>query len=129
VFDVSTAVSAEWTFRSAHVSDDAPTGLDVNFVRYFPSLDASGSTRGNGVQLVPLQLQDQQGGALVPARLAVDVSYDEGKTWRPAPVLLKSVAVLANPKGAQSVSLRASATDREGNTVKQTVIRAYKLRK
>jgi hypothetical protein len=34
-----------------------------------------------------------------------------------------------HPAGAESVSLRATATDREGNSVTQTVIRAYKLRK
>jgi hypothetical protein len=42
---------------------------------------------------------------------------------------LNLVAALRHPAGAESVSLRASATDRDGNTVKETLIRAYKLRK
>ena len=40
----------------------------------------------------------------------------------------KLVATLRHPTDATSVSLRASATDTDGNTVKQTVIRAYTLR-
>ena len=36
-------------------------------------------------------------------------------------------AKLNHPAGATSVSLRASATDRDGNTVKQTIIRAYNV--
>jgi hypothetical protein len=35
---------------------------------------------------------------------------------------------LRHPAGATSVSLRASAGDRDGDTVKQTVIRAYTLK-
>jgi subtilisin family serine protease len=128
VFDLSTAVSAEWTFRSSHVGEGRSPALGVNFVRYLPELDANNSVRANRVQLLPLQLQDQRGAALTPARMSVEVSYDEGKTWRSAPVLWKSAAVLHHPKGAKSVSLRATATDRAGNTVKQTVIRAYTLR-
>ncbi|TDV54790.1 hypothetical protein [Actinophytocola oryzae] len=34
----------------------------------------------------------------------------------------------ALPWGVTSVSLRVSATDRDGNTVEQTVIRAYRSR-
>ena len=40
----------------------------------------------------------------------------------------KSSVSVFHPAGATSVSLRAKATDRGGNTVEQTVIRAYKLR-
>ncbi len=56
-------------------------------------------------------------------------SYDEGATWRTADVLLNLVALVRHPKDAESVSLRASATDRDGNAVEHTIIRAYKLRK
>ena len=38
------------------------------------------------------------------------------------------VALLHHPDGPGYVSLRATATDSEGNTVTQTVVCAYRLR-
>ncbi|GAA0905954.1 hypothetical protein [Virgisporangium aurantiacum] len=64
-------------------------------------------------------------------RVTVQVSYDDGATWRPAPVLGtgdQRTAVLVHPKGAKHVSLRGSVTDSRGNTAEITVIRAYALR-
>jgi hypothetical protein len=58
--------------------------------------------------------------------LSVQVSYDDGKTWKAAPVIA-GVVVLNHPKGPGFVSLRARATDVQGNTLEQTVIRAYKI--
>ncbi len=43
--------------------------------------------------------------------------------------ILNAVAVLYHPANADSVSLRATATDRDGGKVTETVLRAYKLRK
>jgi hypothetical protein len=77
---------------------------------------------------VPLQVLDETGASIRPKQLSVEVSYDEGKSWQRVPVNAKLVATLHHPAGATSVSLRASATDADGNTVKQTVIRAYTLR-
>jgi hypothetical protein len=71
---------------------------------------------------------DETGAMARPKQLSVEVSYDEGKTWQRVLVTAQLTAVLHHPANATSVSLRASATDRDGNTVKQTVIRAYTLR-
>ncbi|MGH3879111.1 MAG: S8 family peptidase [Actinophytocola sp.] len=127
-FDLSTEMSAEWTFTSAHVDGEEPAALALNAVRYLPLLDDANSAPA-GRFLVPVLLQNESGAHERPRRLTVEASYDEGKTWQRVPVLLNLVAALNHPTGAESVSLRASATDRDGNTVKQTVIRAYKLRK
>lgn len=130
VFDVTTAVDAEWTFRSAHVDDETVVPMEVSAVRFSPKLDAANSAPAGRPYLVPVALQHNGTGQLDrPSRLKVEVSYDEGRTWRRADVLLNLVAVLHHPSGAESVSLRATATDRGGNTVTQTVLRAYKLRK
>ena len=130
VFDVSTAVDAEWTFRSGHVSDTEVVPLAASVVRFAPKLDAANSAKAGQPFLIPVSSQQNGTGAVSrPRTLSVDVSYDEGKTWREADVLLNLVALVHHPKGAESVSLRTSATDRDGNTVKQTIIRAYKLRK
>ncbi|NUP80772.1 MAG: S8 family serine peptidase [Nonomuraea sp.] len=127
-FDLSTRIDAEWTFRSAHVGGDQPAALDVIFLRFLPRLEADDSAKAGRVQLVPLHLQDQRGATLRPKRLTAEVSYDEGKTWRQVPIVPAQMAKLSHPKNASTVSLRASATDADGNTVKETVIRAYKLR-
>jgi subtilisin family serine protease len=130
VFDVTTAVDVAWTFRSAYVDDETLVPLEVSAVRFAPKLDAANSAKAGQPFLVPVALQHNGTGALDrPRRLSVDVSYDEGGTWRRADVLLNLVVVLRHPAGAESVSLRATATDRGGNTVEQTIIRAYKLRK
>ena len=64
-------------------------------------------------------------------RLTVEVSYDDGRTWRDATVRSgKSgwVASVRHPDGAKYVSLRAKATDSAGDTVTQQVVRAYRLK-
>ena len=128
-FDTSTAISAEWTFSSAHVDGEDPAAVPLNTVRFLPTLDEQNSAPPGKPFLVPLLVQDETGGYAGPRRLTVEASYDEGKTWQRVPVLLNLVAALRHPADAESVSLRASATDRDGNTVQETLIRAYKLRK
>jgi subtilisin family serine protease len=130
VFDVSTEVASSWTFRSAYVDDSTIVPLPVSAVRFTPALDDANSARAGRPFLVPVWLQrNGTGAADRPRRLTVEVSYDEGKTWRDADVLANLVALLHHPADAESVSLRATATDRAGNSVTETVIRAYKLRK
>ncbi|MGI5519881.1 hypothetical protein ACQEUX_02860 [Micromonospora sp. CA-259024] len=64
-----------------------------------------------------------QAGKLVSR--SVEASFDDGVTWRPVPVTDGAV-VVPQPVGSGFVSLRAKAADSEGNTVEQTVIRAYR---
>jgi hypothetical protein len=128
-FDVATAISAEWTFKSAHVDGEEPAAVPLNTVHFTPVLDDANSARAGKPFLVPLVLQDETGAYSRPKKVTVEASYDEGKTWQRVPVLINLVAKLDHPAGAESVSLRVSASDRDGNTVKETLIRAYKLRK
>ncbi|GAA1265370.1 MULTISPECIES: hypothetical protein [Streptomyces] len=60
------------------------------------------------------------------------MSYDGGSRWIPAGLRRTAdgtwtVDVKA-PKSAEHVSLRATAKDDAGNTVNQTVVRAYSLK-
>ncbi|MEV4757671.1 hypothetical protein AB0J86_21515 [Micromonospora sp. NPDC049559] len=57
--------------------------------------------------------------------LAVEASYDDGATWNRVPVR-DGAARVRHPAGAGFVSLRATAADGAGNTVRQTVVRAYR---
>jgi hypothetical protein len=54
------------------------------------------------------------------------VSYDEGKTWQRAKVSGNRLEIPAG-QGAYA-SLRATATDIEGNSVTETIIRAYAVK-
>jgi subtilisin family serine protease len=124
-FGPTTSVSAEWRFRSSQV--DLTTALNLNVVRFLPKLGVDGSGPAGKLFQIPVQVQDETGATVRPSKLTVEASYDEGKTWQRVPVV-NQVAKLHHPAGATSVSLRACATDRDGNTVKQTIIRAYTLK-
>ncbi|OLF06098.1 S8 family serine peptidase [Actinophytocola xanthii] len=125
-FDVSTKISAEWTFMSSTV--DGSAALELNVVRFTPKVAPDGSAPASRPFRVPVRVQDESGATVRPTRITVEASYDKGATWRRVPVGHDLLATLHHPADATSVSLRASATDRDGNTVRQTVLRAYTLR-
>jgi subtilisin family serine protease len=99
-----TRTATEWTFRSGadgplpllHVSYDAPRTVAPHLLRLGFSAKLSS--------------------------LRVEVSADDGTSWRPA-VTVGDAAWI--PGGRTPVSLRVTAKDRGGDTVTQTVIRAY----
>jgi hypothetical protein len=126
-FELTTEVHAEWTFSSAHAAEGIDP-LGVSALRFHPRLDDAGTAPAGQKFAVPVLLQRNDGATELPRGLTVEASFDEGKTWQRVPVLLRTVAVIDHPAGAESVSLRASARDRAGNTVKQTIIRAYHLK-
>jgi subtilisin family serine protease len=124
---LSTKVSAAWTFRSDRTA--RVTALPISVIRYTPKLDAGGTAPAGGVFQVPVSVQSQAGAARTRQRItSAEVSYDSGATWRPVPVNGGCVLRLSHPEDAKSVSLRATAGDRSGNTVEQTIIDAYLLR-
>ncbi|MEE6260204.1 molybdopterin-binding protein [Plantactinospora sonchi] len=128
---LSTRVSASWTFRSGRPANGQTRHLPVQAVRFAPELDGRNAAPAGREFRVPVRVQRQAGAEPAGcASLTVDVSYDDGRTWRPARVTgtgPNRIAVLTHPTGAGFVSLRASATDTAGNTVRQTTIRAYRL--
>ncbi|RLP96170.1 peptidase [Micromonospora sp. BL4] len=129
-FTLSTVVDAEWTFKSGHVSDGDLVKLPMTAIRYTPELDIDNKAPAGRLFALPISLDRQVGAA--PGRttsLTVEASFDDGRTWRKLSVLRsgeKAVAWVHNPAGTGFVSLRSAAKDTSGNTVKQTVIRAYR---
>lgn len=124
---LSTRVGVAWTFRSAHVDGDAPVRLPLSTVSFAPPVDAENSAPAGRPALVPVTVTAQpDSGAGANRTLTVEVSYDDGETWTEAEVV-GGQAVLRHPDAPGYVSLRASATDIAGNTVTQTVIRAYRI--
>lgn len=128
--ELSTRIDLSWTFRSA---GDGPRSLPVAAVRFAPPLDDRNRAPAGGPFAIPLALSRQAGAPAAPLRhLAVDTSYDGGQTWRRAIVLRLGdfgLALVQHPRRAGgTVSLRATAADRDGNTLEQTILDAYHLR-
>ena len=128
---LSTRTAAEWTFHAgAGTAEQVP--LPLLDVRWTLPLDdhnraATGPLRGG------LTVANQPGLRAPTVRsVTVEVSYDEGATWRRATVTPRGdrfdVRIPAGGTAGGYASLRARATDTAGNTVTETVVRAYALR-
>jgi subtilisin family serine protease len=130
-FDTSTKVTASWWFRSGPVTGTAAVPLGALAVRFSPTLDAANRAPGGIAYLIPIAVDRHPGAA--PAEvtsLTVDVSYDDGRTWRKTRVQRTEhgwVAAVRHPDRG-FVSLRTEAVDTTGGGVRQTIIRAYGLR-
>ncbi|MFJ1969414.1 S8 family serine peptidase [Streptomyces sp. NPDC087903] len=124
VYPVSTRVAAEWTFRSAGIPDDEQTALPLSVVRFSPALSLSSTAKAGKRFEVPFSIEGAAAGQR-PRKLAFEVSYDEGTTWQPARAVGGTHLTLRHPAEAGSVSLRVRLTDRQGNTLLQTIERAY----
>lgn len=123
----STRVQAAWTFRSQRAKK--PTALPLAAVRFHPVVDHEGRAKP-GQAVVPVSVQRQPGSEpWLVERLAVDVSYDDGKTWERGSLRRKGhdkwELTVRPPAGATYVSLRAKAGGTGGNGVEQTIVRAY----
>ncbi|WP_329429483.1 S8 family serine peptidase [Streptosporangium sp. NBC_01495] len=124
---LSTRTSTAWTFRSEHAGGEAPLPLPISVVRFSPTLDAHNTAPGGGPYSVPVSVRQQAGSGAGKSRdLVVEVSYDDGATWGKAKVHKGEVS-LRHPAAGGFASLRATSTDTAGNTVEQTVIRAYRI--
>jgi subtilisin family serine protease len=137
VSEFSTRVDCVWAFTSARPPDEDPkakgkggVGLPLLAVRFAPpDLNRENVTKADTVR-VPVTVQRPYNAPPAAlASLAVDVSFDDGRTWRPLTVTMDGAdggsVEITHPRGARYVSLRAQATDSLGATVTQTVIRAY----
>ncbi|GAB3938501.1 hypothetical protein GCM10027614_18690 [Micromonospora vulcania] len=114
-----------WTFTSAHTTTPQP--LPLTTARPRPVLDDTNTARAGRTMLIPVALDRQPGSAAASGRtLGVSASFDDGRTWVALPVL-GGVAVIAHPRRAGFVALRVQATDTAGNTVTQTIQRAYRI--
>ncbi|MET9226042.1 S8 family serine peptidase [Lentzea sp. NPDC003310] len=126
---VSSKVTADWSFTSEHVPGDQFRSIPLLAVRFTPQLDEH--NRAGRVVTVPITVERNGTGTVTNIKdPAVQVSYDEGKTWKPVP-LRKTRAgwqvTLIHPHGAKNVSFKARAAD-AGGDVQQTIIRAYDLK-
>lgn len=128
--DLSTRVSADWTFRSGHAADTEFRPVPLLAVRFAPRLDNANQAPAGVPFVVPVSVQHTGSDAEI-TKLTVRVSYDDGATWLPTAVVRTGdhwTAGLWHPLHATFASFQATATDKAGNSVDQTIIRAYRLK-
>ncbi|MDX3352892.1 S8 family serine peptidase [Streptomyces sp. ME01-24h] len=129
-YPYSTATRTEWGFSSATPGTDDPQVLPLLQLDYGIRTDAGGAARRDAELTVnPAQLP---GVAAAKVRTdAVEVSYDDGRTWHKLALHGAGDGAarvrLDAPRRAEFLSLRVRASDKRGNTVTQTVIRATGL--
>jgi subtilisin family serine protease len=130
MFELTTRERVVWTFDSAH-APDGEERLPLLTVRFDPALSERGEApRGKQFRLPFSVAQFGEKGEPHVGKPTLEVSYDDGQTWAGVPVEKDGArwnALLDHPRRAEYVSLRASAHDRRGNGVEQTLIRAYGL--
>ncbi len=127
---LATSTSAEWTFASAAATGE-PTALPLLYFGFDPKVDLTGKAPGGRAFTFPVTVGRQAGSGTPTVRsLAVQVSYDDGATWRPATVTRSGTkwTVGVTHPASGFVSLRAQTADTGGNTAALTVVRAYALR-
>ncbi|GGU14394.1 S8 family serine peptidase [Lentzea flava] len=125
----SSQVTADWSFTSEHVPGEEYQPIGLLAVRFAPRLDEF--NRAGKVVTVPITVERNGTGTVTDIKdPAVQVSYDEGKTWKPVPLRKTREGwqvTLIHPHGAKNVSFKARAAD-AGGEVQQTIIRAYDLK-
>ncbi|GAA2759195.1 S8 family serine peptidase [Actinopolymorpha rutila] len=145
VFGLSTHTRSAWTFRSAGNGGQYVLPLvDVDYTGVVevgsdrPALDLTNTAADDRDVSLRLRVGHQLGSVAPSVRsVAVQVSFDEGATWRQATVrpalgdgdAAGFTATYHHPRvrGAGSVSLRVTADDGAGGSVDQTLVRAYHL--
>lgn len=131
----ASSTQTSWTFRSGTTAEAAPLGLLQ--LDYRVPVDNANSLVSGGAYDVTVAVRAQRG---LPApkgvRTTVEMSYDDGRTWHTAQVRDRGgntfQATANRPssvRGDAPVTLRVTATDSSGASVRQTVHRAFLLRR
>ncbi|MFF2779140.1 S8 family serine peptidase [Streptomyces sp. NPDC058052] len=134
VWQRSTSVATVWRFRSARDENVYSQPVPLLFPRLgLPGEDGAKAVAARAGQKITLNATGHGGytpAALVSASLSY--SYDGGATWTEAPVTRHDgtwTATLDHTAAAgEQVTLRAELADANGNSVRQTVTRAYDVR-
>ncbi|WP_214410042.1 S8 family peptidase [Sphaerisporangium fuscum] len=129
---LSTRTSAVWTFSSRRTAEGGKTVIPLLLADYDVALDAGNTGDPSSIGL---KLYHQQGAEESRVKdVSLEVSYDDGATWRPVRRLTSTgtnayKASLDRPSARNGfVSLRLHAADERGATLQQEVIRAYATR-
>ncbi|WP_423462349.1 S8 family peptidase [Promicromonospora sp. MS192] len=125
----STHTLTEWTFTSGASGPEAAEPLPLIQLDYDVDTDTAGrAARTARLAVTPSHLP---GIEATVGRPTVEVSYDDGATWRRLDLTRDRgawSARLAAPRGAQFATLRTTVEDSAGSSVSQTLTRAFGLR-
>jgi hypothetical protein len=125
----STHTHTEWDFTSAASGPDAVEPLPLVQLDYGVDTDTAGRAARNArLTVTPSHLPGIEARV---GRPTVEVSYDDGATWRRLDLRRDRgswSAGLAAPRNAEFVSLRTAVEDSDGNSVSQTLTRAFGVR-
>ncbi|MFC8432380.1 S8 family serine peptidase [Streptomyces sp. NPDC057253] len=126
-----TDTETSWSFRSASAREATP--LPLLQLDYDVPVDADNAVDSGRTHRFGLSVRAQDGlAAPHGVSLQVEVSYDDGNSWSRAEVQSRGrnvfEAAVRKPsrvRGDAYVTLRVTARDKEGNSVRQTVHRAF----
>ncbi|MEV4625352.1 S8 family serine peptidase [Micromonospora sp. NPDC049523] len=125
----STHTLTEWNFSSAATGPELEAALPLIQLDYAVDTDTTGrAARRAELTVAPSHLP---GVAADIRQLTLDISYDDAATWQRAKLTQGQggwTTRLKAPEAAQFVTLRTAAGDSAGNTVTQTLTRAFGLR-
>ncbi|WP_406466545.1 S8 family serine peptidase [Streptomyces sp. NBC_01594] len=124
----SATTHTEWGFTSAAPTADTSAVLPLIQLDYGIDTDPDGRADRHAKVAVSTAHLPGAAGAGTIAPVAVEFSYDDGRTWHKADRAHDGRYPVAPQNRARFVSLRATAHDTAGNTVTQTVIRAFGVR-
>ncbi|BBC37698.1 hypothetical protein SGFS_089920 [Streptomyces graminofaciens] len=129
-YKVGDRVRAVWTFTSRDNGETKGVPFPLSVVRFHPNLSLTDTAEAGARVTVPLSLQGPAAAKGHLKSLAVRVSYDGGRTWKPVTVRTdhagKRYLTLTHPKKPGTVSFRSALADTEGNTYTGTIRNAYR---
>lgn len=129
--ELSTKVQSLWTFWSDTTGGSAWVRLPIWSVSFRPGLDAANTARAGVRFTMPATVAAQPGSTAAGLRtVTVQYSVNDGATWTNATVTGSGGTrwvTVTHPRITGFVSLRATASDYAGNSVVQTILRAYKI--
>ncbi|MFI6944064.1 S8 family peptidase [Streptomyces sp. NPDC050418] len=133
VWQRSQEIQTSWTFRSKLDESQYSVGLPLIYPRLALPEDGMKTLAPEDGQKIGLKVTGHAGytpGAIKSASLSY--SYDGGETWTEAKVSgsgdTRTATVDHAGASGKQVTLKTTVTDTNGNTVEQTVIRAYDVR-
>ena len=118
---LSTHTESAWTFTSEPVPEGEVERQPAIVADYDVKVDLRNRSKSRSFRLKLAHLD----GSDTPIDVAVQASYDDGATWRPATVRGDRVTL---PRGAGFVSLKVHAADDAGSALDQRIIRGWYVR-